>query len=888
MMRDDIRKEVLKRITDEYGFVGKGSWLQKGKCPQCGKRELFTHADNPAVLRCGRANRCGWDGATKDLYPEIFDAWSKRFKATEADPCAAADAYLSHARGLDLRGLRGCYSQESYVDRDRNITSATVRFPLPGGGWWERLIDQPGRFEKKANFAWGKSYRGHLWTAPDHDLETIARADRFWITEGIFDTASHRQIGHVAGSAMSCNNYPEIFLAELRKTMAAIGITAGPELVFAFDVGKAGTEYSRKFVARAREEGWRATAAQPRAEGEHDKLDWNDLLIRDRLEPDHIAEYLWNGEVLLAESAAEKAFLLYDRKKWSSFSFVYDNRTWWAHFNEAKIAETMAADGLTRKAAAKLAADITEIANCAFRILYFQRDEAIDESHYYLRVDTPSDRRPAKAAFSPAALSAGPEFKKRLLGVAPGAQWTGSTQQLDKLISLQTTRIKTVETLDFTGYSIEHGAWVLGDIAVKGGRVVQINDEDYFDFGKMSLKLRSRERILSISYDADRIDTSWIGDIWTAYGPNGLVTLSFWFLSLFAEQVRKAMGSLFFLEMSGEPGSGKTTLIEFAWKLLGRDGYEGFDPQKSTSAGIARNLSKVGNLPIVLIEGDRQDDGKVSHAKRFEWEELKTAFNGRSPRTRGVKSGGNETYEPPMRGAIAIEQNAPVNASPPVLERIVQLIFDKARFGPGGKAAAERLKARRTENLSGFIIHAIRREEKILATFHAKFKEHEKEMIRRGEVGNDRLILNHCQLLAAFEALAEWLKLDQAIYFETIEFIYRTAVLRRSALSADHPVVQRFWELVDYLDASENAATDNPINRHRKWEQYWAISLQHFEERCRNRGLTYPAYDELKKHLPTSRERKFLVQKNVNGVGDKTLHCWVFEKTTPRTAKERT
>ena len=875
-------------MTAEFGLVGKGDWLQKGKCPQCGKKELFTRADNPLILRCGRENRCGWEGATKDLYPDIFDVWSKRFQPTETNPTASADAYLSHARGLDLAGMRAAYSQENFIDRSSGNSSATVRFALPGGSWWERLIDQPGRFEKKANFAWGKPWRGQLWTAPDHTMEVVARADRLYIAEGIFDAWSLRQAGHIAGSAMSSNNYPELYLGELRKVMAAEGITAGPELVFAFDVGRAGTEYSRKFVKRARQEGWRATAAQPRPEGESEKLDWNDLLQRERLEPLHMVEYLWNGEVLLADSAAEKAFLLYDRKGWPSFSFVYDNRTWWAHFNEAKIAETMAADGITRKAAAKLCADISEIANCAFRVLYFQRDDTIDESQYYLRVDTPSDRPPAKAAFSPASLSASAEFKKRLLGVAPGAQFTGTTGQLDKLIALQTAGIKMVETLDFTGYSWDHGAYVLGDIAVKGGRVERVNEEDYFDFGKMSLKLRSRERILSISYDADNLDTSWIEDIWTAYGPNGIVTLTFWFLSLFAEQIRKSQGSLFFLEMTGDPGTGKSTLIEFMWRTFGRDGYEGFDPQKSTSAGIARNLSKVGNLPIVLIEGDRQDEGKNNHAKRFEWEELKTAFNGRSPRTRGVKSGGNETYEPPMRGAVAISQNAPVNASAAVLERIVQLTFDKSYFGPAGKGAAERIKARKVDVLSGFIIHAIRREDAFLKTFTTKFREHEAAMIKRGDVGNDRLILNHCQLLAALEALHEWLKLPGTVFHESVDFIYRAAVKRRTSLSADHVHVQRFWELIEYLESSETTQRVEPINRHRKDNAFYASSLPHFEERCRSRGLTHPPIDELKRVLPTSRSRKFIGNKTVNGVGDKHVRCWVFENPElSRQQKER-
>ena len=39
---------------------------------------------------------------------------------------------------------------------------------------------------------------------------------------------------------------------------------------------------------------------------------------------------------------------------------------------------------------------------------------------------------------------------------------------------------------------------------------------------------------------------------------------------------------------------------------------------------MARNLGKVGNLPVVLIEGDRREE--ASHARKFEWEELKTAY----------------------------------------------------------------------------------------------------------------------------------------------------------------------------------------------------------------------------------------------------------------------
>jgi hypothetical protein len=425
-------------------------------------------------LRCGRSNRCGEEISVKDTYPDLFDTWSNRYQQTDADPNAAADAYLYHNRKISLTGLRGCYSQEIYFDKDRNISSATIRFPLANGSWWERIIDQPGRFDKKARFKYGAPYGGYWWHAPDQDVAALKNAGDIWIAEGIFDALALRQAGLFAVSAMSVNNYPEKSLAELRKACGEAGIGT-PRLVFAFDVGKAGTEYTRRYVARAIREGWTATAAQPRPEGETEKLDWNDLLVREKrrpedgdkpvsgpgsLGPEDLANYLWNGAVLLAENATEKALLLWQRHGWSAFSFVHDSRTWWASFDEAKIAETCIKEQVKEIVAARACANVTEIANCAFQILYFQRDEATDESHYYMRVDFPSDAPTVKAPFPGPALTAGGEFKKRLLSVAPGAQWIGSTFQLDRMVAHQTRKIKRVQTLDFTGYSRDHGAWV--------------------------------------------------------------------------------------------------------------------------------------------------------------------------------------------------------------------------------------------------------------------------------------------------------------------------------------------------------------------------------------------------------------------------------------------
>jgi hypothetical protein len=57
-----------------------------------------------------------------------------------------------------------------------------------------------------------------------------------------------------------------------------------------------------------------------------------------------------------------------------------------------------------------------------------------------------------------------------------------------------------------------------------------------------------------------------------------------------------------------------------------------------------------------------------------------------------MATGGNETYEPPFRGAIVISQNNPVNASEAILSRIVHLYFDRSTQTAASGEAADQLK----------------------------------------------------------------------------------------------------------------------------------------------------------------------------------------------------
>ncbi|MER2603034.1 MAG: hypothetical protein ABTR27_11805 [Candidatus Competibacter phosphatis] len=156
-MNHDIYRDLIPKLQRDYDFKKvDGSWLQGGKCPTCGKKELFTSKEHPWVLRCGRLEKCGTEVHVKDAYPELFENFGDRYPKTAENPTASADAYLANTRGFDLTKIAGTYSQETYFDREKKISSETVRFPIAPGVYWERLIDQVARFgSKKAHFNYG-------------------------------------------------------------------------------------------------------------------------------------------------------------------------------------------------------------------------------------------------------------------------------------------------------------------------------------------------------------------------------------------------------------------------------------------------------------------------------------------------------------------------------------------------------------------------------------------------------------------------------------------------------------------------------------------------------------------------------------------------------------
>ncbi len=902
-MNESLRIEVLSRLQRDYDFKRTDvRVMRKGKCPapKCGQKTLFTYSDAPWMLVCGRPEACGHRVHVKDVYSDLFNDWSAQAPATADNPTATARAYLEMARGFHLEMLEDTFTQENYWDRDLQIGSATVRFELPGGGYWERLIDRPERFGKqKARFKPGYSYKGKLWIPPSLDPTAV---DELFIVEGIFDAIALMHNDTPAASMMSSAPFPEEALKAIKKACQEADKRL-PRLVWALDNEPVAKANMRRWAKEARELGFKCEAAViPQHSAK--KVDWNDLHQRwafiegdderAKRKAQDFAEARHQGDLLLAESAEEKGLLMYEWDERKEFNFTYRSRLYWFNLDLEKYErafrdlegserheDQQLNDKQRRDKALRQSTAVVRIANCYFDALYFMRNEVTDEAWYYFRVERP-DAPTIKSTFTAAQISSAPEFKKRLLNVCNGAMFTGTPQQLERMLGYQLDSLKTVNTINWVGYAREHGVYVFNDLAIADGRVHQLNEEDFFDIGKLSIKSQSLSPMLHINPKLSEYNEGWFDLFWKCFGVRGVVVLVWWLGALYAEQIRQIHKSYLFMELIGEAGAGKTTLVELLWKLTGRTEYEGFDPSKSTQAARARNFSQVGNLPVVLIESDREqaDGGPVKH---FDWDELKSAYNGRGIRSTGVKNSGNDTNEPPFRSAFLIAQNNAINASEAMLQRLSHVNLTRAHHTPETKRFAEQLERMPMEQISGFLIKALQPEKQILELLDSNTSGYEQQLLAVPGIRTVRIAKNHAQLLSLVDCLQLVVPLKDPEADQVREEIRRMALERQVAINADHPLVREFWDLVEFLNGPLNEP-NGKLNHSRK-SSFVAINLNEFVEMAANKRQQLPNLAELKRVLKTSKNPKFLeTNKPVNsGIATdsfnntKTVRCWMFQ-----------
>ena len=873
---------VIDRLVYDYGFKRSGKHLIRGVCPECGKKELHTHQDTPYSIKCNRINSCGYEEVIKDLYPDLYTEYTKKHPPTEADPLATAKAYLSHARGFDVSKLQGWFEQGMKFDADTNTTTATVKFWLDkeNGVFWERLIDYADIFGKKAHFK--GEYGGIWWTPP---TQVVIDPERpLYMVEGIFDAIALWFAGYQVASLMSSNNYPFKTLNKLDKSTT---------LVFALDNNAAGIEAAKKYLKRAETDGFEAFACIPNTE-----RDWNDIYNRNGMTgvDGEIDKGLWHGATLMPDTAADTAAVHVAQTRMAYRVFTKNNAYWEARYDHSKL-EKMIGDkedpellnGYFKRSTWDILRDetflsqikscirMTKLSNCVVDFQYQQIDQYTEERRYHFSVRYENGSQNTPLDLTGSAISGPNDFNKALLNATQGATFLGGKPHIEHLHLHHwfKRQPKVVKTIDFIGYDKISKAYVFDNVAFIDGRRIERNKQHFYEYRKTAIKsTMSLQDPVEVGTQFDAQD--FFTHFQNAFGERGLVALAWWTGALFATQIREKIGYYPFFELCGQASSGKSTMIEIMWKLVGRD-HEGFNPFGSSWAGVTRELSQVSNLPIVLMESDANDE-RGGNARGFNWESLKAAHDGKPLRTQGVKNGGNETKASPFRGALMAAQNNPIQGSEAIITRFIHMRWGKVNHLPGGEFHADHLRSKSTSELSGYLPLMLQKESTFVENVLKRQKQYI-ELLKTQAISSARIIKNHALVMAILEEMTTLFPINKAIATNALERLVEFGVKRQVSAQADHQSVEEFWDAYEYLNlVKNNPGTMVETLNHSLNPERIAINLVHFEKVCKERGVNPPDKRELKRHLQGNKRNKFIGHKTVRSqLTDKSIVCYLFE-----------
>ena len=878
MNTDIYKNEIIKELENDrnLGFVKRGEYLRKGTCPNCAKKELFIRIDEPWQVKCSREGKCGYIQTTRERYDYIFADYAKKFPATQTQPNATADAYLAHNRGFDLVKINGLYEQKIFKDRVRNEYYETIRFYLDSNKtrYWERVLDHP---EQKANFGGRRKKDGSLYKGDcfvPFALNELKKFEEIYVVEGIFHALAFNEVGKKAIATLSCSNFPIKFI---EKTLSL-----SLNYVVAFDNDEAGRKSTQRFLSKMDKK--IAVAFSPFG-------DWDDVFRDAKLDKHYLEKAKIIGGKFSAKSIIEKAYYCYLENSANNQVIEFRGALFSIKTTENFFKELCALnDGaksrnvFTLKNSLKTAngseifarnIEFMKITNFSLELLYKKEDYILDESFYVFKVTYADFDKTEVVSVKGSALKDAGSFKNQFFSASNQCHFSGKNSDLDYLITLWFKKwIKKVKSVPFVGYIPQHKVYIFKDIGFSNGKIIKMNDNNFLDFEKFGLTSSLNLKDINLEINPENVfKKDWILDYIDIFSYAGFSLLVFFAISLFACQIREKLNSLFFFELTGEPGAGKSTLIEFCWKLLGRQGYEGEDSTKGSLAADRRKLSQFSNMPYILIEADSAKDSKGSK-KTVNFDQYKTFYNGRSTGSLGVAKQGNDTVESMFQSALAFAQNDHVQASEALMERIVYSHMDKKHHNKNKVKKARDLTAIDINNLSGFIVEVLGRESELLDTYFKEFEKAE-SFLMQFNIRRLRLVKNNAQMLAGFYILQKVFPLlDKKIEKEFKQYVVDIMINRSKELMLDSAVVEEFWDTVEYLE-NINIEVNHSMD-----EKLIAININDYTSKAVANFQRPADKQDLKKELRSSNRYKFVEYATIKSklLNQKRTRCYIFKK----------
>ena len=737
MMRDAL----IERLIADWGFERKdapgGQKLVRGRCPVCGQAEAHTPPDNPFIIICPRANKCGAKTHARSLYPDLFNQFATFHPNSKADPRATQNAYLL-SRGIDPELTAEWWvpaattdPKEAKAHKDNPKLPPPKKYPsvcftLTNGVAYHRLIDYSGKNKNKIVAA----YQGHYWRRPgDHWDKGRERIGELWIVEGVLDAVSLIQAGLAAVANLSSKHVPTTLLDKVDSRQTVV--------VIAMDADVAGRAGAANLEAACRERGLRYRFAFA-----PDGVDWNDLLVRGELAQGRLERMLeladWRGKLHAAGSASDYWDIWKEHS--TDWCFTYHGETYVAR------SDKLGAPPIPHR-----------VADFTAKRLYRLRLEPIAERPDYsevIRVEREGDE-PHDVVLSASALAKNPAFREALFSQA-SAQWDGGLPDLNLLLRrLRVDNVPTVRQIEAWGYDrrsdsyfFPHAAYAPDGARTTPGErgIVEVRGRAHpLHFRLPQL---GEDEVFTWVAPAGELDAPGMARHLAAAEPHGyaLVGLGFFTAALFAHQVCERLGMFPFLSFYGETATGKSTLLRILHRLLTRE-WEGMPVNEAnTKVGQSRYIGAYSNLPVALIEADAHENVKVEGVMN-----LRTAYNRGAIRVTGVKSADNTVRATPFRGALVFGWNEEKLEDAKVRERMVSLRFAQADNSPAKHDALIALENIEPAAMALYLNMILSRRNHVLPLILDVLPDYQRELERRGVVMT-RTAQNHAVPMAGLHA----------------------------------------------------------------------------------------------------------------------------------------
>ena len=354
---------------------------------------------------------------------------------------------------------------------------------------------------------------------------------------------------------------------------------------------------------------------------------------------------------------------------------------------------------------------------------------------------------------------------------------------------------------------------------------MKANQHDFIELldaknSKIKVIANARKNKFKISKSFDWSVFNTLVDAW---GWEGYCVSAMWFMSLFCEQIGQALSWFPFLSIYGPPNTGKSTLIIWLWKLLGRD-FEGIQATNNfTEKYIGRNLALFSSIPTVIKE--------INNANtKFDTETLLPAFDRDSVIGRAQKTNGLETNEYPFKTALFYVQNEEPFISRQLKSRVISLHFCNKRFNLQNKTsldASRRIKDMNINEVSGFRHVVLSSHKLYVQQILSSYRDLLDQFISISETSrvaqNYALLWSGCNVLG--QHIERWVDIREACF----EYLKKSINEKEIHLLEDDFIVKRFFEVLDSLVTSGRLQNHAPPMKHSveirfTWTQFTVLA----------------------------------------------------------------